>query len=35
VQQEELEFASIPADDDARVPAYLRRWKQKGQRIMR
>ena len=34
-RQEELEFASIPADDDARVPAYLRRWKQKGQRIMR
>jgi cell division protein FtsZ len=35
LQQEELEFASVPADEDARVPAYLRRWKQKGQRMMR
>ncbi len=35
-RQAALEFASIPPeDDDARVPAYLRRWKQKGQRIMR
>ena len=34
-RQEELEFASITPDDDARVPAYLRRWKQKGQRLMR
>jgi hypothetical protein len=34
-RQEELEFAAIAADEDARVPAYLRRWKQKGQRLMR
>ncbi len=34
-RQEEIEFAPIEADDDARVPAYLRRWKQKGQRLMR
>jgi cell division protein FtsZ len=36
LQQEELEFAATStADEDARVPAYLRRWKQKGQRIGR
>ena len=34
-QQEELEFAAMTPDDDQRVPAYLRRWKQKGQRLMR
>jgi cell division protein FtsZ len=34
-RQEELEFAVISPDEDARVPAYLRRWKQKGQRLMR
>jgi hypothetical protein len=34
--QKELEFIADIADqdDDARVPAYLRRWKQKGQRLM-
>jgi hypothetical protein len=35
IQQEMLEFASDAQDEDARVPAYLRRWKQKGQRMMR
>ncbi|HEY2775952.1 MAG TPA: cell division protein FtsZ [Candidatus Binatia bacterium] len=34
-RQEEIEFAQVADDDDARVPAYLRRWKQKGQRLMR
>ncbi|HYB99636.1 MAG TPA: cell division protein FtsZ [Candidatus Limnocylindrales bacterium] len=29
-QQEELEFAAIQEDEDQRVPAYLRRWRQRG-----
>jgi len=35
--QEEIEFPTDIGgpDEDARVPAYLRRWKQKGQRLMR
>ncbi len=31
-QQEELEFAALHEEDDQRVPAYLRRWRQRGQR---
>jgi cell division protein FtsZ len=35
-EQKEIEFEPIPeAEEDARVPAYLRRWKQKGRSLVR